>query len=130
MVSGSDGLLRCGEADVFELELGTYRLIEREAPSGYLPKTDPVVITVTDKGVTYDEGTYLSSDGSGLEYDAAEAVYTIKVSNHAVYELPASGSIGTYPHTVCGVAALSTALLLFAEDLRKPGSRSRRTSRR
>ncbi|MBQ8935905.1 MAG: hypothetical protein IJ049_05880 [Oscillospiraceae bacterium] len=42
-----------------------------------------------------------------------------------IYELPSSGSCGTYLFTISGVAILATALLLAMDDKRK-GSRARR----
>ena len=80
LISNAEGLLEKDDGTVFSLPVGTYHLIETKAPAGYNMKTSPVIITITDqedeksidfsngntiKGITYDEGTTLSSSGSG-----------------------------------------------------------------
>lgn len=110
LVSGDDGILRKNSTSVFNLPSGTYQLVETTPPNGYNKKTDPVIITVTldvdteDKpfdveqrmdGISYDEGTTLSSSGSGIKYVASSQTYTLKVSNSAGIELPSTGGPGT-----------------------------------
>ncbi|MBQ9156753.1 MAG: hypothetical protein IJ137_08230 [Eubacterium sp.] len=97
LTSGQDGMLRDKtNSDVFELSPGTYLLKETRAPKGYELKEEPVEIIISDTGVTYDEGTSLSSkgNGSGLSYDSAGNIYTLLISNTAGMELPASGGNG------------------------------------
>lgn len=87
-------------------------------------KTSPVIITITDqedeksidfsngntiKGITYDEGTTLSSSGSGKKYDSSTKVYTIKLSNSAGYELPSTGGVGTRAFMVYGLLLIVLA---------------------
>ncbi len=99
MISGADGVLKYTREgikyELLDLPVGVYHLVEKSAPAGYVIKTSPVVITVAATKVTYDEGTTLSQSGSGIAYDAAEKVYTLKISNSAGYELPSTGGPGT-----------------------------------
>ena len=105
LLSGADGMLAKNGVKVFELATGVYHLVETAAPDGYDLKANPVVITVTVDGVTYDEGTSLSSSssGNGVSYNNSTGVYTLKISNSAGYELPSTGGTGTYPYTVVGL---------------------------
>ncbi|MBQ9249523.1 MAG: hypothetical protein IJ179_04050 [Oscillospiraceae bacterium] len=91
-----------GYLDLGNLAHGEYRLVESQAPAGYLLKTAPVEITVTADGVSYQEGSSLSQDGNGLEYDPANGVYTLTVTNSTGYELPATGGPGTLLHLLLG----------------------------
>ena len=101
LISGEDGVLQYTDGDgtehrVFELEKGDYLLIEREAPAGYIIKTESVKIHVTASGVTYDEDTTLSADGSGKTVDDKTGIVTLAISNSAGVELPNSGGSGTH----------------------------------
>ncbi len=110
LVSGSDGLIAQGGETVFSLPVGVYHLIETSAPTGYNVRSEPVVVTVwqlDNPGVTYDEGSNLSMSGSGLSYDSASGVYTLKVSNSTGYALPSTGGSGT--HALAGMALLLIA---------------------
>ena len=112
---------------VFELPKGTYHLIETKTPDGYHMRASAIVITVTgetdtvDKefvpghvhGVTYDEGTILSSSGSGEKYVAETQVYTLKISNSAGHELPSTGGSGTRSFTLAGLLLMAASLLMF-----------------
>ena len=117
LVSGSDGMLAKNGVTVFDLPIGTYHLVETKPPNGYVPKEDPVEIVVTAEtdtatvdfndtttilGVTYDEGTTLSSSGKGIAYNNENKVYTMKISNTAGVELPSCGGIGTTIFYVIG----------------------------
>ena len=110
LVSDADGMLTEGENTVFALPVGVYHLIETKAPAGYMPKPEAVEIIITEevdkdskdfgegntlRGVLYREGTALSDSGNGKKYDAGQNVYTLKISNTAGYELPATGGPGT-----------------------------------
>ena len=114
LTSGEDGMLADdGDNTVFELPIGTYHLVETKAPAGYNLKAGPVVINVTADGVTYDEGTTLSSSGSGLERGKETLVYLLKVSNTSGYELPHTGGAGTTAYTMFGAVAMGASLVLF-----------------
>ncbi|MDO5131801.1 MAG: SpaA isopeptide-forming pilin-related protein, partial [Eubacteriales bacterium] len=115
LVSGADGMLRDSEMNaVFELQTGTYHLVETHAPDGYIRKENAVVITVAAGDVNYEEGTNISSDGSGKSFDENTKVYTLKISNSAGYQLPATGGPGREIFRLFGIVltALAAAGLL------------------
>lgn len=110
-VSGKDGMLVYNGAKEFELGIGVYHLVETDAPEGYILKEEPVVITVTESGVTYEEGTTLSRDG-GITIE--KKVYVLKVSNTSGYALPASGGPGTALFYMLGAVMVLGAGVLLA----------------
>ena len=96
LTSGEDGILATIEGvKVFELPVGTYYLVETKAPTAYYLKTEPIIVNITVDGINYNEGTILSSGGSGISYDDKTQVYTLKISNLTGYELPSTGGPGT-----------------------------------
>ena len=102
------------------LPIGVYHLVEIQAPNGYDPKQNAVVVTVTGKDVLYDEGTSLSASGNGKSYDAAAKLYTLKLSNSAGYILPSTGGPGLRGLTLLGaVLILGAAALLRRRRSRK-----------
>ena len=107
------------EHRVFELEKGDYLLIEKEAPAGYIIKTESVKIHVTASGVTYDEDTTLSADGSGKTVDDKTGIVTLAISNSAGVELPNSGGSGTHWIYMLGALLFLTGgVLLIARRMR------------
>ena len=97
MISQSDGMLKIGtDKTEFDLGSGVYHLTETEAPAGYIMRTEPVIVTVTSSGVSYDEGTSISQSGAGAVQDAATGAYLIKVTNTKGVELPKTGGMGTH----------------------------------
>ena len=119
LVSGADGVLvYTDEATytsqrVFELPIGVYHLVETKAPAGYNLKATAVEITVTSEGVSYDEGTTLSSSKKGVSYDETTLVYLLKVSNTGGYELPESGGRGTVVYTLAGTMMVAAGAMLY-----------------
>ncbi|MBQ9156228.1 MAG: LPXTG cell wall anchor domain-containing protein [Eubacterium sp.] len=117
---------------VFELPIGTYYLVETQAPEGYNIKEEQVIITVsgnsdsgnvpfdtgtTLQGVTYEENSSLSESGYGKSYDANTRVYTLKISNNSGYELPSTGGRGTRLFYLLGGLLIAFALLLSANKM-------------
>ena len=117
LVSGEDGMLReknsADQTTEFELPVGTYHLRETKAPAGYMMKDQDVVIHVTNSGVSYEEGTSLSTGNSGVKVDPKTGVVTLLISNSAGVALPNTGSIGTLPIYLIGGALLLGAVLLL-----------------
>ena len=112
MTSNNKGILACGNLTVFELGNGVYHLIEKQAPDGYLLDTDPVVVTITQHDVVYDEGTNLSSNGSGIAFDSEKKVYTLKISNSSGYALPSAGGYGNMPFIIIGLVLMVSAAVM------------------
>ena len=127
MTDGPSAYVKDGKI-IFELPRGVYHLIETKAPDGYCLRTDVVEVTVTGetdsedkdfgpgsrlRGVNYDDGTVLSSDGSGEKYVAETQVYTLKISNSAGHELPSTGGSGTRSFTLAGLLLMAASLLMF-----------------
>jgi len=102
LVSDADGMI-----DLGKLSFGKYYLVETVAPAGYNLLTDPVVITVADTGVTYNQSdSALSVGGSGVSYDAATETYTLTVTNNIGYELPNTGGPGVHRICLLGLALI------------------------
>ena len=96
LTSGSDGLLRDSSGNtVFELPLGNYHLKETTPPAGYQLKAKAVEVRVTAQGISYDEGSNLSQNGTGVSYNSAAGTYTLTVTNTTGYALPSTGGSGT-----------------------------------
>ena len=75
---------------------GEYRLIETQAPDGYLMKAEAIKLSLAPDGVIYDEGAgWVSAEEDG-------GVYTLTVNNSSGYELPATGGPGTLLHLLLG----------------------------
>ena len=108
LISNEQGILYCDGQCVFVLPNGVYHLVETEAPPGYNLKTQPVVITVNPSGITYDEGSTLSSSGLGKSQDS-EDICTLIITNSAGLALPSTGSPGTLTLSLIG-----TSLTLLA----------------
>lgn len=114
LVSGADGILAQGEKTEFSLPIGEYQLIETKAPDGYNLRTKPVTIKVTADGVSYDDGTTISSNGTGLSYDENSSTFLLKITNSKGVLLPSTGGPGTTLLMVAGatiVMAASVGLL-------------------
>ena len=123
LVSGKDGMLKDAAGNtVFELDIGTYHLVETEAPAGYNLKAEPVEITVEvevdPKAVTYNEDTAFSPS-TGKSYDKKTKVYTLKISNTPGVELPATGGPGTTVYTILGLLLISLAGAILLVRKRK-----------
>ena len=122
MISGDNGLLSYDGETVFELVPGTYQLVETAAPRGYDLKSAPITITVTADAVNYDEGSSLSSDGSGKKVDPETDTITLLISNTAGVTLPATGGGGSSRYTLSGFLLIALALLgLYVTFDRKKG---------
>ena len=105
--SGDDGMMANDKGTKeFVLPVGDYQLVETKAPAGYNMKIEPVIIHVKNDGVTYDEGTTLSSSNKGVT--VTNGVYTLLITNTAGVELPHTGGSGT---TIFRLAGLTMILV-------------------
>lgn len=85
-----------GKIDLGTLAYGKYYLVETSAPAGYISLEEPVIITVTGNGVTYNQKENIQSvDGTGIHYDQQTDTYTLTVTNNSGVELPSAGGPGT-----------------------------------
>lgn len=116
--SGADGIVVSGGENTFELDEGTYHLVETSAPDGYSLRTTPVTILVGADGISYDDGTSVSLDGSGLTYDADSDTYTLCVTNAYAYELPSTGGFGSVPITILGIVISLLGVVVLRRSLR------------
>ena len=121
LISGTDGMLALGEVKEFRLAIGTYHLVETDAPEGY-DRKNAVVINVTADGISYDDGgdSAIPYDGRGIIVDEETGVCLLLITNAAGVILPASGGTGTGIFTIFGLAmAAFAAALLFLRRGRK-----------
>ena len=105
LTSGEDGKIELGN-----LACGTYYLVETSAPAGYILLSEPVVITVTGTGVTYNQsGNSLSQSNGGVIHQNEPDQYSLIVTNDAGVVLPQTGGIGTTLFTAVGGLMTATA---------------------
>ena len=110
LTSGENGMI-----DLGKLSFGKYYLVETSAPAGYIPLSEPVEITVTASGVTYNQSdSNLSQSNNGVIHQNETDPYTLTVTNNAGYELPSTGGSGTRLLTILGsILILGASLLLW-----------------
>ncbi|MDO4407742.1 MAG: SpaA isopeptide-forming pilin-related protein [Eubacteriales bacterium] len=110
-----------GFADLDELDVGTYYLVETSAPAGYvLPEYEYIKITVDTGEVTYQAGTAGEPRTAETITRNEQEVYLLEVYNSAGVELPAAGGPGTSLIYLLGImlTAIAGAVLLMK---RRPG---------
>ena len=113
-ITSSSDLATLGYTRVITLPVSTtsYSLVETQAPSGYIPQTSEVQVTVSADGVSYDN--------QAAEFDDVLKAYKIIVTNKAGTELPETGGIGTDVFAaVGGVMALFAGAVLVLRRRRK-----------
>ena len=82
-----------GEIDLDKLAVGTYYLVETEAPAGYIPLKKPVVITSGSERVSATLGTD-STAANIAAWDANDQYWKVTVHNNPGVELPHTGGLG------------------------------------
>ena len=117
LISGADGMLAQGELTEFRLAIGTYHLVETDAPDGYEMKKNAVVITVTADGITYDDGgdSTIPYDGTGIIVDEETGICLLLITNSSGASLPSTGGPGNGIFTIPGLVmtAFAAALLVL-----------------
>lgn len=114
-----------GQVTLHKVPMGTYFLVEKEAPAGFNLLEKAVKIEVTTEGVKFTQ-----SDKNGGSTQNAEATevdgvltYDIIVINDSGVELPMTGGSGTLPYTLGGLMLMSAAALMYGFIMRRRGRR-------
>ena len=126
LVSGSDGILSYMPAPsqteqdesaestaqeqlitVFELEEGTYDLVETRAPNGYIIKMEPVRITISSTEVTNSESDVMLEGRSAVIVE--DGVIMLLVTNISGNEMPETGGSGVEAFYLAGTMLMLTA---------------------
>ncbi len=92
-----------GYVDIGVLMMGQYRLVETEPPHGFSLAPDIEFVVGADSVKNAEGELFPTKDGA----------YVIQMEDPLNYNLPSSGSIGTYYHTSFGAAAMALPLLLY-----------------
>ena len=118
---GEDGVI----ADNLELENGTYYLVEKKAPDGYVLPGSNITLTVdTTSGtipVTVSGGDSEMTAETETETinDEEATVYVIKIENSPGVLLPATGGPGTWFYTFGGLGLILLSGLMYGYSLRR-----------
>ena len=115
---GSDGILNLGS-----LAVGTYSLVETQAPAGYLLLDMAITITVTADDVKAMQGMDPAEvERKGDEHWADgqhEATWQIRVWNNPGAVLPMTGGSGTLPYTLGGIGLIMASALMYIFGMRR-----------
>lgn len=101
-----------GNFKINGLDVGTYKLYETKAPTGYNKLTTPVDVTIS---VTYDETNYTYTAIAGVDVANINAgIVSATVENNSGTSLPTTGGIGTTIFFVSGgVIVVAAAVTLI-----------------
>lgn len=123
-VSGTATLSQTSDSSgqlTFENLVGTYiyRLTEVKAPDSYIILVDPIVFSVDGDGniVQWDEeGNQIPITSDFVVHNSP---YHLTIQNLIAVELPETGGMGRQVYTLCGLALMLGALLLYFIPHRK-----------
>ena len=112
-----------------------YEIIETKAPAGYSLSTNSMLLsaaklglevkTVTKQGkfdgidTTTVTNTVVFKNDTTKEVSSAVLEASIDFKNTKLFDLPETGSIGTYVFTLVGVSVMASALLVFVSQRRR-----------
>ena len=115
-VSDEDGKIiwKKGNNPVTELEKGTYTLVEKKAPLGYVRSTEKWTITVTKNGSL----VAVTTDKTGQEIEkstisVAGATLHLYFKNEVVYDLPSTGHTGIFNILMSGILLMFAGILII-----------------
>ena len=111
---GSDGKLA-----LEELTTGSYRLVETQAPAGYIPITSAITIAVTADGVTATQGEKSFEVKMIATGNTSQITWQISVPNTPGVQLPSTGGMGTAPIYAAGAAMVLLALTMLLKKRRQ-----------
>lgn len=115
-VSDEDGKIiwKKGNNPVTELEKGTYTLVEKKAPLGYVRSTEKWTITVTKNGSL----VAVTTDKTGQEIEKStisveDATLHLYFKNDVVYDLPSTGHSGIFNIMMSGILLMFAGILII-----------------
>ena len=119
LVSGDGTAAPLGEIDLDKLQIGTYYLVETDAPDGYILLEKPVIITVESDRVYATVGSDSTAQNIAVKNEEDEWIVT--VHNNPGVELPSTGGAGTANIYLLGIMmiVLSGAGLMIQKARRK-----------
>lgn len=107
----------------FTLMSGSYRLVETDAPNGYVIRNAYIYFTLHEGVVQLTDaagtGANSNPDAELIEPGENETIYTIKVTNHPGQALPMTGGHGTLPYTLGGMAIITASCLMYGYRRRR-----------
>lgn len=112
-------------ADNLELENGTYYLVEKKAPDGYVLPGSNITLTVdTMNGtipvaVSGGDSAMTAVPETQTINDEEATVYVIKIENNPGVLLPATGGSGTWFYTFGGLGLILLSGLMYGYSLRR-----------
>lgn len=103
-----------GNGEVENLEKGTYTLVEKKAPLGYVLSTEQWKITVTKNGSL----VAVTTDKTGQEIEkstisVADATLHLYFKNDVVYDLPSTGHSGIFNIMMSGILLMFAGILII-----------------
>ena len=103
-----------GNGEVENLEKGTYTLVEKKAPLGYVLSTEQWTITVTKNGSLVE----VTTDKTGQEIEkstisVADATLHLYFKNDVVYDLPSTGHTGIFNILMSGILLMFAGILII-----------------
>ena len=103
-----------GNDEVANLEKGTYTLVEKKAPLGYVLSTEKWTITVTKNGSL----VAVTTDKNGQEIEKStisveDATLHLYFKNDVVYDLPSTGHTGIFNIMMSGILLMFAGILII-----------------
>ena len=110
---------------IHNIPVGTYTLVEKKAPDGYVILTSNIEFTVSADG----EGVVVATESSIATADNTTDPSQLIVSNSAGVELPMTGSTGDTLYLLGGLSLMTMALLAVIGQNSKARRRHARAHR-
>ena len=104
--------------------VGTYYLVETQAPAGYISLSTPIEIKITNDGgeikISYKKGSEDTCEVAAKDdHDVALYSASVTVINTPGVQLPSTGGMGTAPIYVAGTALVLLALAMLLKKRRQ-----------
>lgn len=100
-----------GKLIIKGLRAGTYTLQETKSPKGYSLAKNPITIVITAN----EDGSLKDAtvDGTSVKENVENGVVPVGLQNKSGFNLPATGSMGTYLFTIGGLVIMAGAVFLL-----------------